>query len=77
MVNFNLKIHNLIKSKKGRPTDFYENIFNDPLNLGCIMIAMLFWSFVYNILIWYLEKIFPGEYGVPLPFYFIVMVIQN
>ncbi len=31
---------------------------------------MILCSLLYLLMSWYLEKILPGEYGVPLPFYF-------
>lgn len=37
------------------------------------MVFMLLWSAFYIPLIWYFEKILPGQFGVPLPFYFIFM----
>lgn len=60
--------------RSGRELSFgqmYTNLFNDPLNLGSILIAMNVWCVFYFALIWYLEKILPGQYGVALPFYFI------
>jgi hypothetical protein len=38
------------------------------------MAMQLFWSAFYLMLSWYLERVFPGEYGVKLPFYFPFMV---
>ncbi len=60
--------------RSGRDLNFeslFINIFNDPLNLGSIMICMNLWSVFYIIMTWYFEKILPSEYGVPLPFYFL------
>ena len=48
----------------------YDNLYDDPLNVGGIMAVMFFFSFLYLLMSWYLEKILHGEYGVPLPFYF-------
>lgn len=48
----------------------FVNLFDDGLTLGGVLIAMLLWSAVYLILSWYIERIFPGEYGIKLPFYF-------
>ena len=48
----------------------YISLFRDSLNVGGVMSAMLGFSLSYLIINWYLEKILPGEYGVPLPFYF-------
>jgi len=56
--------------------NLFENLFDDPLNLGTILILMLVWSFLYLPLTWYIEKIMPGQFGIPLPFYFIVSVKQ-
>ena len=36
---------------------------------GC-MGMMLLDSFLYGILMWYIEAVFPGEFGVPKPWYF-------
>lgn len=38
------------------------------------MATMIGWSIIYITMHWYLEKILPGEFGVPLPFYFPIMV---
>ena len=52
----------------------YTNLFNDGLNVGAVLTCMIFWSFIYLPIAWYIERIFPGEYGAPLPFYFPFMV---
>ncbi len=31
---------------------------------------MLFDSFIYGLLAWYIETVWPGQYGVPKPWYF-------
>jgi hypothetical protein len=54
--------------------ELYSNIYSDPQNLGAILSAMIFWTLVYVPITWYIERIFPGEYGAPLPFYFPFMV---
>ena len=48
----------------------YKNLFNEGLTLGGLLLVMLSWSCFYLILSWYFERIWPGEYGVKLPFYF-------
>lgn len=48
----------------------YVNIFNDPVTVGGLLALMIFWTIVYVPIAWYIERIFPGEYGAPLPFYF-------
>jgi hypothetical protein len=52
----------------------FDNIFDDDLKLGVVLIAMLFWSGFYLLLSWYIERVSPGEYGVKLPYYFPFMV---
>ncbi len=54
--------------------EFYQNLFDDPLNLGSIISAMIIWSIIYLPITWYLEKVYPGDYGIPLPFYFPITV---
>ena len=56
-------------------SSLYTNIFGDALNLGGILACMLAYSIIYIPIAWYIERIFPGEYGAPLPFYFPFMVI--
>ncbi|XP_043916268.1 phospholipid-transporting ATPase ABCA1-like [Protopterus annectens] len=34
------------------------------------MIMMLFDAFIYWVLTWYIENVFPGQYGIPKPWYF-------
>ncbi len=52
----------------------YENLFDDPLKLGFIMLSMIIWSLIYIPIMWYLENTLPGAYGVRLPYYFPIMV---
>lgn len=52
----------------------YRNLFDDPLTLGGVLLAMLVWTILYLPLIWYLEKVIPGKFGISLPFYFPLMV---
>ena len=42
----------------------------DSLSLGACMVIMVMDSVLYTILMWYIEAVFPGQYGVPKPFYF-------
>lgn len=48
----------------------YTNLYDDPLVLGATLASMIVWSFLYLPLAWYIERVLPGEYGTPLPFYF-------
>ena len=49
-------------------------MFDDTLNLGSVLGAMIVASFLYLPIAWYIERILPGDYGVPLPLYFPFMV---
>ena len=62
------------KARPLRLQELFVNLFEDPLNLGCIMITMLAWSIFYLPITWYMEKIMPGDYGIPLPYYFPFLV---
>ena len=42
--------------------------------MGAILAAMFGYTLLYGPIAWYIERIFPGEYGVPLPIYFPFMV---
>ena len=52
----------------------YTNFFNDTLNLGTVLGVMFAYTVVYIPLIVYIDRIMPGVYGTPLPFYFPLMV---
>jgi hypothetical protein len=55
-------------------TTLYTNLYGDSVRLGFVLLAQMFWTLCYIPLTWYIEKIFPGEYGAPLPFYFPFLV---
>uniref|UniRef100_A0A7N5ZTB9 ABC transporter domain-containing protein n=1 Tax=Anabas testudineus TaxID=64144 RepID=A0A7N5ZTB9_ANATE len=46
---------------------------DDDFSLGQVMGLLLFDSVLYGLVAWYMEAVFPGEYGVPLPSYFFVL----
>ena len=67
------------KNKKGPSlylSNIFENIFSDSLNVGSILIVMFLNAIViYLPCAWYVDKVIPnGQFGVPLPFYFVFMV---
>uniref|UniRef100_A0A8C2RYQ1 ABC transporter domain-containing protein n=1 Tax=Capra hircus TaxID=9925 RepID=A0A8C2RYQ1_CAPHI len=43
---------------------------DDELTLAQIMGMLLFDAFLYGLLAWYIDAVFPGKYGVPKPWYF-------
>ncbi|KAM9849436.1 phospholipid-transporting ATPase ABCA1-like [Aulostomus maculatus] len=53
----------------------WKNLLASPLeaddfSLRTAIIIMYFDSFLYGLLTWYLEAVFPGQYGIPRPWYF-------
>ena len=42
----------------------------DPMTFG-VVLGLLFWdTILYLLLTWYIEAVFPGEFGIPRPWYF-------
>lgn len=50
--------------------DFWEKPTSDSLSLGIVTSFILVTSLLYLLIALYVEKVFPGEYGVPEKFYF-------
>ncbi|KAM9375575.1 LOW QUALITY PROTEIN: phospholipid-transporting ATPase ABCA1-like [Pholidichthys leucotaenia] len=53
----------------------WKNLLSSPLeeddfSLRTAIIIMYFDSFLYGVLTWYLEAVFPGQYGIPRPWFF-------
>ncbi|XP_034545071.1 phospholipid-transporting ATPase ABCA1-like isoform X3 [Notolabrus celidotus] len=53
----------------------WKNLFSSPLeeddfSLRTAIVLMYFDSFLYGLLTWYLEAVFPGQYGIPRPWFF-------
>lgn len=48
---------------------------DDDFSLAQVLALLLFDSVLYGLVAWYMEAVFPGEYGVPLPSYFFVLVL--
>ncbi|XP_077413237.1 phospholipid-transporting ATPase ABCA3 [Vanacampus margaritifer] len=46
---------------------------DDDFSLAQVMGLLLFDAVLYGLVAWYVEAVFPGEYGVPLPSYFFVL----
>ncbi|XP_036605129.1 ATP-binding cassette sub-family A member 3-like [Trichosurus vulpecula] len=46
---------------------------NDNLTFGHILGMLVFDSFFYALVTWYIEAVFPGRYGIPQPWYFFLM----
>lgn len=57
----------------------WSNLFDsvtvdDDFSMGQVLCLLLFDSVIYGLVAWYMEAVFPGEYGVPLPSYFFLLV---
>ncbi|XP_037025654.1 ATP-binding cassette sub-family A member 3-like isoform X1 [Bradysia coprophila] len=51
--------------------NFFRSVsVDDNLSLGLLVVTLLIAALLYLMIALYVEKIFPGEYGVPLPWYF-------
>ncbi|KAL6049103.1 hypothetical protein STEG23_021647, partial [Scotinomys teguina] len=46
---------------------------DDDLNFGYMFGMLLFDAFLYSLVTWYVEAVFPGQCGVPQPWYFFLM----
>uniref|UniRef100_A0A3P8SAU7 ATP binding cassette subfamily A member 3 n=1 Tax=Amphiprion percula TaxID=161767 RepID=A0A3P8SAU7_AMPPE len=56
----------------------WSNLFDsvtvdDDFSLAQVLGLLLLDSLLYGLVAWYMEAVFPGEYGVPLPAYFFVL----
>uniref|UniRef100_A0A672ZRB1 ABC transporter domain-containing protein n=1 Tax=Sphaeramia orbicularis TaxID=375764 RepID=A0A672ZRB1_9TELE len=56
----------------------WSNLFNavtvdDDFSMAQVLGLLLFDAILYGLVAWYMEAVFPGEYGVPLPSYFFVL----
>ena len=69
--NFFFKSIFILKDKNLTFDQLFVNIFNDPVNLGTILLFMLFWSFIYIPIIWYFEKVMPKQFGLSMPWTFL------
>ncbi|XP_065067747.1 ATP-binding cassette sub-family A member 2-like [Rhopilema esculentum] len=45
-------------------------LLNDEFSLGNVFAMLIVDTFLYGILTWYIEHVFPGSYGLPRPWYF-------
>ncbi|XP_029293444.1 ATP-binding cassette sub-family A member 3 [Cottoperca gobio] len=69
----------LIGMFEGKGTGIHwSNLFDsvtvdDDFSMGQVLGMLLFDSVLYGLVAWYMEAVFPGEYGVPLPSYFFVL----
>ncbi|XP_063286648.1 phospholipid-transporting ATPase ABCA3 [Pelobates fuscus] len=46
---------------------------DDNFTLGQVLLMLLFDSFLYSVVGWYVESVMPGDYGVPQPWYFFIL----
>uniref|UniRef100_A0A3Q2PCC7 ATP binding cassette subfamily A member 3 n=2 Tax=Percomorphaceae TaxID=1489872 RepID=A0A3Q2PCC7_FUNHE len=69
----------LIGMFEGKGTGIqWSNLFDsvtvdDDFSMAQVLCLLLFDSVLYGLVAWYMEAVFPGEYGVPLPSYFFLL----
>ncbi|CAG5897799.1 unnamed protein product, partial [Menidia menidia] len=69
----------LIGMFEGKGTGIqWSNLFDpvtvdDDFSMAQVLSLLLFDSVLYGLVAWYMEAVFPGEYGVPLPSYFFLL----
>ncbi|KAL3053729.1 hypothetical protein OYC64_006118 [Pagothenia borchgrevinki] len=69
----------LIGMFEGKGTGIqWSNLFDsvtvdDDFSMGQVLCLLLFDAVIYGLVAWYMEAVFPGEYGVPLPSYFFLL----
>uniref|UniRef100_A0A8B9YRX8 ABC transporter domain-containing protein n=1 Tax=Bos mutus grunniens TaxID=30521 RepID=A0A8B9YRX8_BOSMU len=73
--HFNLTISYYISEYGAKWNNFLSRVSpDDELTLAHIMGMLLFDAFLYGLLAWYIDAVFPGKYGVPKPWYFFMQV---
>lgn len=50
--------------------NFYKTPLSDGLSMNAVCLLLLMDAVIYLILAWYIESVWPGEYGVGRPWYF-------
>ncbi|XP_004398889.1 PREDICTED: ATP-binding cassette sub-family A member 3-like [Odobenus rosmarus divergens] len=73
-----LGIRRLLKLELRQIGIRWDNIWTpvnleDNLMFGYILLMLLLDAFLYGLVTWYIETVFPGQYGVPQPWYFFLM----
>ncbi|XP_031597152.1 ATP-binding cassette sub-family A member 3 [Oreochromis aureus] len=69
----------LIGMFEGKGTGIqWSNLFDavtvdDDFSMAQVLCLLLFDAVLYGMVAWYMEAVFPGEYGVPLPSYFFLL----
>nr|XP_058142277.1 phospholipid-transporting ATPase ABCA3-like [Dasypus novemcinctus] len=73
-----LGIHHLLKLEIKEIGVKWDNLWKptsleDNLIFGYVLAMLLLDAFLYVLVTWYIETVFPGQYGVPQPWYFFLM----
>ena len=56
-------------------TNLYEPVsVDDNVSFGLLLLMFIVDSFIHLIIMWYVEAVFPGSFGVPQKPYFFVLV---
>ena len=54
-------------------SNLHKTSVDDSFTFGHVMLMFLVDSVLYGLITWYVEAVFPGEFGVPQPWYFPVL----
>ncbi|XP_054282014.1 phospholipid-transporting ATPase ABCA1-like isoform X1 [Macrosteles quadrilineatus] len=54
------------------PDLWQSPLYGDDFNLGLVLVMLMVDTFLYFLLTWYIEAVFPGEFGIPKCWYFLV-----
>lgn len=58
--------------------NLFESVtVDDDFSLAHVLGLLLLDALLYGLVAWYVEAVFPGEYGVPLPCYFFLLVRRS
>lgn len=58
--------------------NLFESVtVDDDFSLAQVLGLLLLDALLYGLVAWYVEAVFPGEYGVPLPCYFFLLVRRS
>nr|UOU03316.1 ATP-binding cassette subfamily A3-like 3 [Brachionus rubens] len=52
-------------------TNIFTSLYNDSFSLGLLLVFMILWSVILVPVTWYIGKIMPAQFGIPMPFYFV------
>nr|QNH67862.1 ATP-binding cassette transporter subfamily A member 3-like protein X3 [Brachionus rotundiformis] len=52
--------------------NLFSGLYDTNFNIGNVLISMIIWSTMLVPFMWYFEKVVPSQFGIPMPFYFLI-----